>query len=264
MNIFRSYIKIGVLDALEMRFQLLYWLYVNMAPILLMTFLWSQVYAHKPIIGGFSLNMMVTYYLLTRLINRIISTYSEERIAKDIKDGQLNQHITRPMNYITYKFGERLGIRAVNLIIVIPIYVILAIILRKYMIIELDAITTLYLSVNFFLSLISYFFLACIIGMMAFFMLETHALNGLKDQLISIISGYMFPLSFLPESVQSVFAYLPFSYYYNFPLQIYFHKISPSQIYQGLGVQLIWITIFYGITLAIWRYGTKDYEGTGI
>ena len=150
MNIFRSYIKIGVLDALEMRFQLLYWLYVNMAPILLMTFLWSQVYAHKPIIGGFSLNMMVTYYLLTRLINRIISTYSEERIAKDIKDGQLNQHITRPMNYITYKFGERLGIRAVNLIIVIPIYVILAIILRKYMIIELDAITTLYLSVNFF------------------------------------------------------------------------------------------------------------------
>lgn len=264
MRIFVAYIKIGLLDALEGRFQLLYWLYVNMAPILLMTFLWSQVYAQKPTIGGFSLNMMVTYYLLTRLINRIISTYSEERIAKDIKDGQLNQYITRPINYIVYKFGERLGIRAVNLIIVVPIYIILAIMLRKYMIIELDLITALYLSANFFLSLVSYFFLACIIGMMAFFMLETHALNGLKDQLISIVSGYMFPLSLLPEPVQKIFGYLPFSYYYNFPLQIYFHKIPPSQIHQGLIMQALWIGIFYLITMAIWRRGTKDYEGTGI
>lgn len=264
MKTFVSFIKIGVLDALEMRFQLLYWLYVNMAPILLMTFLWSQIYTQKSDIGGFSLNMMVTYYLLTRLINRIISTYSEERIAKDIKDGQLNQYITRPINYILYKFGERLGIRAINLVIVIPIYVILVIILRKYIILELGLLTSIYLSINFFLSLVSYFFLACILGMMAFFMIETHALNGLKDQVISIISGYMFPLSLLPESVQNAFSYLPFSYYYNFPLQIYFHKISAFEIHRGLMIQAIWIGIFYLMTLAIWHRGTRDYEGTGI
>lgn len=264
MQKFIAYLKIGVLDALEMRFQLLYWLYVNMAPILLMTFLWTHIYGEKNAIGGFSLNMMVTYYFLTRFINRIISTYAEERIAKDIKEGQLNQYITRPIHYITYKFGERLGIRFINLLIVIPVYVVLMLILKEYIILNLSISTALFLGLNFFLSLVSYFFLANIIGMMAFFMIETHALNGLKDQLISIISGYMFPLALLPEIIQKIFSYLPFSYYYNFPLQIYFQKISTVQIYQGLIMQALWIVAFWLISIMIWRTGTKDYEGTGI
>ena len=134
MNKFATYVKIGILDALEMRFQLLYWLYVNMAPIIMMTYLWSHLYGQKSDIGGYTLNMMVTYYLMTRLINRIISTYAEERIAKDIKEGRLNQYITRPIDYMTYKFGERIGIRAVNLLIVVPVYLPLMLILQKYLI----------------------------------------------------------------------------------------------------------------------------------
>ncbi len=264
MNKFTTYIKIGVLDALEMRFQLLYWLYVNMAPIIMMTYLWSHLYAQKGEIGGYSLNMMVTYYLVTRLINRIISTYAEERIAKDIKEGRLNQYITRPIDYMTYKFGERLGIRAVNLIIVIPIYMILMLILREYLIFNFDSITIIFLSINFFLSLILFFFLAFMIGMMAFFMVETHALNGLKDQVINLMSGYLFPLTLLPEKLQEIFSYLPFTYFYNFPMEVYFQRLTTIQIYQGLGIQCVWIIVFYLIAQLIWQQGTKNYEGIGI
>ncbi len=264
MNKFATYIKIGTLDALEMRFQLLYWLYVNMAPIIMMTYLWSHLYAQKSDIGGYSLNMMVTYYLLTRLINRVISTYAEERIAKDIKEGRLNQYITRPIDYMVYKFGERLGIRAVNLLIVIPVYVILMLILQKYIIFNFNVTTIVFLSINFFLSLVLFFFLAFIIGMMAFFMVETHALNGLKDQVINVMSGYLFPLTLLPEKIQEVFSYLPFTYFYNFPMEVYFQRLTTAQIYQGLGIQLAWIVAFYLITQVIWRNGTRNYEGVGI
>ncbi len=264
MNKFATYVKIGILDALEMRFQLLYWLYVNMAPIIMMTYLWSHLYGQKSDIGGYTLNMMVTYYLMTRLINRIISTYAEERIAKDIKEGRLNQYITRPIDYMTYKFGERIGIRAVNLLIVVPVYLPLMLILQKYLILNFDLATIGLLSINFFLSLVLFFFLAFIIGMMAFFMVETHALNGLKDQVINVMSGYLFPLTLLPEKIQEIFSYLPFTYFYNFPMELYFERLTTEQIYQGLAVQLVWIIIFYGITKIIWRSGTRNYEGVGI
>ncbi len=264
MNKFKAYIKIGVIDALEMRFQLVYWLYVNMAPIILMAYLWSNVYSKKDLIGGFSLNMMVTYYILTRLFNRIVSTYSEERIAKDIKDGQLNQFITRPISYISFKFGERIGIRIINLVIVIPIYAIMILFLKKYFIWQMTLLNFTIISINLFLSLTSFFLLAFIIGLMAFFMIETHSLNGLKEQVTGLMSGYIFPLSLLPPELQQIFKYLPFAYYYNFPMQVYFNQISTREMLLGLVIQSIWIVILYGICKLMWKKGTKNYEATGI
>lgn len=264
MNKFKAYIKIGVIDALEMRFQLIYWLYVNMAPIILMAYLWINVYAKKDTIGGYSLNMMVTYYILTRLFNRVVSTYSEERIAKDIKDGQLNQFITRPISYLTFKFGERIGIRIINLIIVIPIYLIMIAYLHKYFILHLSIQNLIIISINLLLSLTSFFLLAFMIGLMAFYMIETHALNGLKEQITGLMSGYIFPLSLLPEGLQNFFKLLPFSYYYNFPMEVYFNQLTGHEILRGLAIQLIWIIILYGLCQLMWKKGTKNYEATGI
>lgn len=264
MNKFIAYIRIGLVDGLEMRFQLLYWLYVNMAPILLMSYLWFHIYAKKENVGGYSLSMMITYYLLTRFINRIISTYSEERIAKEIKDGRLNQFIARPIDYLTYKFGERIGIRTINLLVVIPVYVLAAWILKDNIIVPLTLQNAAIIGLNLMLSIVSFFLLAYIIGMMAFFMVETHALNGLKEQITSIMSGYLFPLTLLPESLQYIFKLLPFSYYYHFPMQVYFNQLSGKEIIAGLAIQGTWIIISYLSARAIWHQGTKNYEATGI
>lgn len=264
MQKIKAYIHIGVIDALEMRFQLLYWLYVNMTPIIVMSYLWLHIYAKKENIGGYTLSMMITYYLLTRLINRIISTYSEERIAKDIKDGRLNQYITRPISYIAYKFGERIGIRVINLIIVLPVYAVAIWLLREYFILNLTIQNTMIITLNLMLSLVSFFLLAYIIGMMAFFMVETHALNGLKEQVVSVMSGYLFPLSLLPESLENIFKLLPFYYYYNFPMQVYFEKLSLQEMTIGLIIQVLWIIILYLTSEIMWSQGTKNYEATGI
>jgi ABC-2 type transport system permease protein len=264
MQKIKAYIRMGVIDALEMRFQLMYWLYVNMAPLIVMSYLWFHIYAKKENIGGYTLSMMITYYLLTRLINRIISTYSEERIAKDIKDGRLNQYITRPISYIAYKFGERIGIRVINLIIVVPVYALAIWLLRDYFIFNLTIQNTAILLLNLALSLISFFLLAYIIGMMAFFMVETHALNGLKEQVVSVMSGYLFPLSLLPGTLQNIFKLLPFYYYYNFPMQVYFGQLSLTEMATGLIIQALWVIALYVMSEIMWHRGTKNYEATGI
>ena len=90
MKKFIAYVRIGIVDGLEYRFQLTYWLYLNMIPIFLVLYLWLNVYQEKKLIGPYTLEMMMTYYILTKWINRFATTYSETRIAKDIKDGQLS------------------------------------------------------------------------------------------------------------------------------------------------------------------------------
>lgn len=264
MKKFCAYIKIGVIDGLEMRFQLLYWLYINMAPIVLMVIVWLAVYQKQDTIKGYTLPMMITYYVVARFINRLISTYAEERIAKDIKDGQLNQYITRPIDYIVFKFGERIGIRAVNLIIVIPVYIAVALILRNYMVMPTTSINALFMTLNLIISQTSYVLLAVLLGMMAFFMVETHALFGIKDNVVNVISGYMFPLVLLPMPIQNILKYTPFEYYYHFPMQLYFNQLPAGEIARGFVVQLAWLVVFYIAARVIWRYGTRNYEAIGI
>lgn len=263
MKKFLASIKIGIADGLEYRFQLLYWLTINMVPIILMIALWNAIYANKETFGQYTLPMMITYYVTTKLFNRLTTTYSEERIAKDIKDGNLNQFLTRPINYAVLKFGERIGIRLVNAIMYIPAYCLVFYLLRDTIVAPTSAsalaIITAVLAINIF----SHFLLARILGSTAFFMLETRALFGLKENVITLISGYMFPLFLFPELLQKILMLTPFPYYYYFPMQIYFGLLSKTEIIQGLTIQIFWMFALFFLGEIIWKKGLKKYEAVG-
>lgn len=259
-----AYIRIGIVDGLEYRFQLTYWLYLNMIPILLMFYLWLTVYQEKEMIGKYNLNMMITYYVLTKLINRFTTTYSEGRIAKDIKDGNLNQFLTRPANYSVLKFGERLGIRLVNAAIFVPLYAIIIVLMQKYFIMPINFPALALIATNILVSIVSAFLMARILGFTAFFMLETHALFGLKDHVISLLSGFMFPLFLFPQWLEKILMYLPFPYYYYFPMEIYFGHLNVNEIARGFTIQFIWIFLLFFMGEWLWKKGIKNYEAVGI
>ena len=264
MKKFLAFIKIGMADGLEYRFQLTYWLLLNMIPMILMIALWSAIYGEKETFGPYSLAMMVTYYVTTKFINRITTTYSEGRIAKDIKDGNLNQFLARPMNYSMLKFGERLGIRVVNMIIFIPGYALAYLLLYKYIVPPVDGIAIFLVTVNTLINIISHFLLARILGSAAFFMLETHALFGLKENVVMLASGYMFPIFLFPEVIQKILLLTPFPYYYYFPMQIYFGLLSQAEIIQGFTIQFLWMIALFLIGEWIWKKGLQRYEGVGV
>ncbi|MEK7544712.1 MAG: ABC-2 family transporter protein [Patescibacteria group bacterium] len=263
MKKFLASVQIGIADGLEYRFQLLYWLTINMVPIILMIALWSAIYAEKTIFGQYTLPMMITYYVITKLFNRLTTTYSEERIAKDIKDGNLSQFLTRPINYAVLKFGERMGIRIVNAALYIPAYGLVFYLLRNTIVAPASAgalgVITIILAINIF----SHFLLARILGSAAFFMLETRALFGLKENIITLISGYMFPLFLFPELLQKFLMLTPFPYYYYFPMQVYFGLLSKTEILQGIAIQTFWMFALFFIGEAVWKKGLKKYEAVG-
>ena len=58
-----------------------------------------------------------------------------------------------------------------------------------------------------------------------------------------------------------IFSYLPFTYFYNFPMELYFERLTTEQIYQGLAVQLVWIIIFM---VSRRSFGAKGQEITRV
>jgi ABC-2 type transport system permease protein len=63
-------------------------------------------------ISGYTLPMMITYYMLMYMVNTLVDMGEVgNSMADDIKSGTLTQYMVKPMNYLGYYFSEILSKR---------------------------------------------------------------------------------------------------------------------------------------------------------
>src|SRR3979490_1802597 len=70
-------------------------------------FLWSAVFKERGgALHGYDYGSMIYYYLLTPLVSNLgTPTEDEWQIAADIREGQINALLTKPMSYLAYRFS---------------------------------------------------------------------------------------------------------------------------------------------------------------
>ncbi|MNC13930.1 hypothetical protein D3C75_616910 [compost metagenome] len=101
------------------------------------------------------------------------------------------------------------------------------------------------------------------ISLFVFWITEVTSLFLLKDILLDLASGRVFPLDLFPGSLLNAFSVLSFMYCTYFPAVMVSKGLSAAELYRGLGIQLVWILLLYGLIKIIWRLGLKKYVGTG-
>src|SRR5208282_5955640 len=90
----------------------------------------------------------------------------------------------------------------------------------------------------------SFFLMAAInfmIGTCAIPLKSILALIRAKQWLVELLSGLLLPMSFFPEGVRKVMAWLPFEHIAYTPLQIYLGNLNHSQSLRALGIQWLWV-----------------------
>src|SRR4030088_2274277 len=84
-------------------------------------FLWRAVFDERGAgLNGYDYGSMIFYYLLTILVSNLVTpTEDEWQIAADIREGQINSFLTKPVSYLGYRFSiflsGRLGFSAVTI-----------------------------------------------------------------------------------------------------------------------------------------------------
>ena len=70
-------------------------------------FLWSAVFKERGgELHGYDYGSMIYYYLLIILVSNLVTpTEDEWQIAADIREGQINSFLTKPMSYLGYRFS---------------------------------------------------------------------------------------------------------------------------------------------------------------
>src|SRR3954466_14915552 len=85
-------------------------------------FLWRAVFAERGHgVNGYDYGAMIYYYLLALLVSNLVTPNEDEfQIAADIREGQINSLITKPMSYLAYRFSIFLSGRLVYTLVTLP------------------------------------------------------------------------------------------------------------------------------------------------
>src|SRR6266487_5316430 len=103
-------------------------------------FLWAAVFKeHGGGLQGYDYGSMVYYYLLVILVsNLVVPTEDEFQIAADIREGQINALLTKPMSYLAYRTSIFLSGRLVYSFVTLAPIALIFIYFREYIVLPND------------------------------------------------------------------------------------------------------------------------------
>src|ERR1044072_7477324 len=103
-------------------------------------FLWSAVFKERGgSLHGYDYGSMIYYYSLSLLVSTLlVPTEDEFQIAADIREGQINALLTKPMSYLAYRTSIFLSSRLVYSFVTLPPIALIFIYFRHYIVLPTD------------------------------------------------------------------------------------------------------------------------------
>jgi len=233
-------------------------------PLLAIVLLWNTVYEGVELIEGFTLSMMITYYILAALIGDFVAVVPWMDITSDVRNGTLSNHLLRPINYRIYNFCVKMASNASYSFIVLGLIIAFILLFaRDHFLLPGWGYFFLFL-VSLCFSIILGFQITYLLSLSAFWTKENTGLLYFTNFCIPILAGSILPLDLFPAVIYDVLHYLPFAYLVYFPISIFLEKVSLIDIGRGLIIQGMWIVVAHFVGEWIWRMGIREYEAVGI
>jgi len=241
-------------------------------PIITQIFLWGAVFnslksgsGDTAKLGGFTFQEMVAYFLLTMLARAFSSMPGlASTIASQIRQGEIKRYLIQPIDLIGFLFLSRVAHKAAYYVVAILPFGLVFFLCRSYFV---NGFPPPYIFASFCGSLVMGFaigfFLEATIGMIGFWFLEVSSLLFIFMLFSFFLSGHMFPLTLLPESVLTVVNFLPFKYLAFFPAAVFLQKIPDEDLPWELGIEAAWVTFFIIVCRVMYARGVRRYSGFG-
>ena len=202
-------------------------------------FLWRAIFQERGgSLHGYDYGSMIYYYLLTLLVaNLVTPTEDEWQIASDIREGQINSLLTKPMSYLGYRFSIFLSGRLVFTAVTIVPIAIIFLYFRGYITLPASLTTYLWAFISLLMAAFIQFFITYSLAMMAFWILEISTIVFIVYSFEYFLGGQMFPIDIMPAGVQAVMKWLPFYYELFCPIAIFLERLKGPALIQAVAIQ---------------------------
>jgi len=264
---YRQVLALGIQNHLAYRFNFLARVLFSLIPLTALLMLWRTIYAGQPAgdtVSGYTLPQMLAYYLVAAWVNALTAVTEDDwQIAADIRDGNINHLLAKPLDYLGYRlclfFSGRIIYAGVALLPLI-LYVWLA---GVPVHVPANPATWICFLVSLVLTALLQFFISFALAMLAFWVLEVSTFIFIVYAFEYIASGHLFPLDILPEPLRRLLPWTPFPYELYFPVSIYLEKTTGPDLWQGLALQTGWVVAAWALARWAWHRGLRRYGAVG-
>jgi len=228
-------------------------------------FLWNAVFKERGGgLHGYDYGSMIYYYLLALLISNLVTpTEDEWQIASDIREGQINALLTKPMSYLAYRFSIFLSGTLVYTAVTLPPIVLIFLYFRHYITPPEHDITYVFTTVSILMSALIQFFITYSLAMMAFWILEISTIVFIVYSFEYFLGGQMFPIDIMPAGIQAAMKWLPFYYELFCPVAIFLERLKGVELMQAFAIQTGWLFLTWAAARTMWRRGLGHYQAVG-
>jgi ABC-2 type transport system permease protein len=255
-------IKTTILSDVEYRIYIILLFLLAILQMFILAMLWSAIFSWNNVetIAGFTLSEMITYAIVAVFISQLWWDNYEYNIADFIKNGGLTTILTRPIDFFFYTFSHYAG---ENLNTIIYSFIAWIIAIFVFNIRVPIGITLLLFTFSLLISFIIMFTICMIIGCFAFWTEDIYGISGTIRIIILLFSGSFIPLSFFPEGLKIIASILPFQAMYSLPILIYLEKITGTDIFIAILIQIFWAIVLYLVARLFLKYGLKRFTSLG-
>lgn len=216
--------------------------------------LWTALYAQNAAPMDLPLHSMITYATVALLMSLILEVDGTRLIREKMREGTIATDLMKPISLPMYFFADGVGQTLLHAVLVIPS------VLFALLLVHIDVPppqTCAMFLLSFMVGYCVNFFINFLMNSIAFWTLETFAIQLIVRWVSDLLSGQIIPLTFFPGVFGKLVGSLPFAAVYSTPLLIYVGVIPPSQWATALAIQLGWLIAFAGISTIIWRAGSQ-------
>jgi ABC-2 type transport system permease protein len=207
------------------RSELLLWLFLDILPLIVLFFIWVHIYRFNGVesLHGFSLGQIITYYLIGMFINSLTAVHFEQFRATEIRRGKIDFFLTRPFHYFWEVFLSDLAHKVVFAGLFLPSFAVMCVAVNHYIPLlehSFSLNTALLFPLLIIFGYAMEFSFGYLIVILSFWFEGAEGLEHFKWIIITILSGWMIPPSFMPIWLQNIVYLLPFKYMYSVPIQL--------------------------------------------
>lgn len=215
---------------------------------------WIALYAQNAAPLNLPLHAMITYATVALLMSLVLEVDGTRLIREKIRDGSIATDLMKPISLPMYFFSDGLGNTALHAMLLVPA------LLFSLLLVHIDVPSPETLAVFVLSFAIGYcvnFVVNFVMNSVAFWTLETFAMQLIVRWVSDLLSGQIIPLTFFPGAVGRIVLALPFAAIYSTPLLIYVGVIPRGQWGAALLAQVIWLAVFAGLSAIIWRAAAR-------
>lgn len=226
--------------------------------IFIFTSLWNSIYAmysNDMLDTAFTQNSIISYAIFSIVI-KISFTMDDQIITRKVRTGSLITDLIKPINYFCLTLSECIGQTIFHAIArALPILIFSLMVFDVTMPERFANYALLFLSGTlgyFILFMINY-----LIGLLAFWFIETFSFQLMKYGMYALFSGGIIPIDFFPEGAQKIITYMPFKYILYIPTCIFLGRFDTPEVREAIISQAVWAVILFALSTLAWHRAMK-------